>query len=103
MIHYSKTAGNPCGRILYYTLRNSYYYPSLAIDFNSTVHSWDEFSLEIFNLLNLSTKMKLFSATEPLSLVSIYIFGELIRTKSGKSLLLVIITHPITNFTRTVV
>lgn len=88
--HYPAMAGHPGGRKMYYTLRQSYYWPSMAFDTYATVRACVTCAQNRAKLQKHSASMKLFPASAPLEFVSIDILGELPVTPRKNRYLLVI-------------
>ena len=88
--HYSKLAGHPGGRKLYYRLRRHYYWPAMAVDCYATVRRCPHCARNRIKLRRNVEELQLFPATAPLESVSIDILGEFIRTRKGNVYLLVI-------------
>ena len=100
LAHFARLSAHPGGRRMYKTLRQFYYWPSLAFDCYSVVRNCISCAKNRIRLAKNRTEMKLFPSNEPLDYISIDILGELLRTPRGNRFLLVI-TDRFTKLTRT--
>jgi len=90
MAHHTATAGHPGGTRMYLTLRQSFYWPSMALDAHNTVRSCVSCAKNRINLKKHKSFLKLFPASRPLQYVSIDILGPMPRTSRGFRYILVI-------------
>lgn len=88
--HYSQLAGHPGGTNLYMTLRNSFYWPTMAMNGYATAEICSTCAKNRIKLWNEKKPTKLFPATAPLEYVCIDILGELIGSTRGNHYLLLI-------------
>jgi Chromo (CHRromatin Organisation MOdifier) domain/Integrase zinc binding domain/Integrase core domain len=88
--HYPAIAGHPGGRKLYYTLRQSYYWPSMSLDCYEVVKSCLSCAKERINLTRRKKSVTLFPASKSLEFVAIDILGPLPKSVSGNQFILVI-------------
>jgi len=99
--HSSPLAAHPGGSRMYQTLRNHFYWPSLAAD----VFSWDAAcpTCAKNHLMGpqSTAPMRLLPATEPFAALAIDLLGRLPRTLEGYEYILVIYDH-FTKVTRAV-
>ena len=90
LAHHAVLAGHPGQNRMFYTLRETYYWPHMAADVAATVRNCRHCARNRLRLRRHMNRLKLFPATRPLESVAIDILGPLPRTKSGKRFLLVI-------------
>ena len=90
MAHHSPLAGHPGQTRMYYTLRQFYYWPSMAADVYNTVRNCHHCARNRIRLKKKTNPLALFPATQPLRSVCIDILGPLPKTKAGMRFLLVI-------------
>ena len=101
LTHHSLLAGHPGQNRMFYTLRETYYWPHMAADIAATVRNCRHCARNRVRLRRHLHRLKLFPATRPLESVAIDILGPLTKTKSGKRFLLVI-TDRFTKLTQVV-
>ncbi len=76
---------------MYHTLRNRYYWPSLALDCYSTSRNCVQCAKERVRWRKKLSKMQLFPATGPLEEVAMDLLGPFVRTERDNRFLLVIV------------
>ena len=101
IMHYHETAGHPGGRLHFYTLRQIYYWLSMAVDAYMTAQTCADCAKARIKLRKRYSKMKLFPASAPLEYVAIDIQGELPRTRR-KNRYLLVVSNRFTKLVRTV-
>lgn len=90
MAHAPVLAGHPGQSRMFYTLRESYYWPQMAADIAATVCNCAKCARNRLRLRRHLNRLQLFPATGPLESVAIDILGPLPRSATGKRFLLVI-------------
>ncbi|CDF40411.1 unnamed protein product [Chondrus crispus] len=78
------------GTKMFYTMRRTFYWPSMALECHACVRQCDSCACERVQLRKHSIFLKLFPARRPLEFVPIAILGPLPRSKKGNQYLLVI-------------
>lgn len=99
--HYPQASGHPGGTRMYYTLRRTFYWPSMSLDVHTCARQCTSCARERVQLRKHTALMKLFPASKPLEFVGIDILGPLPRASNGSRYLLVI-TDRYSKITRTV-
>jgi len=88
--HHATVAAHPGMNRMYYTMRKAYYWPSMVTDINSTVTKCTTCAQIRLALRRHTTPLTLFPATEPLTELSVDIFGPIPASKRGNRFILVI-------------
>ena len=101
LAHNSPMAGHPGQTRMYYTLRQAYYWPSMAADIYSTVRSCHSCARNRIRLRKKTNPLAIFPATVPLRSLCIDILGPLTKSKKGMRYMLVI-TDRFTKLTQVV-
>jgi len=99
--HSSPLAAHPGGTRMYQTLRDRYYWPSLAMDVFGWVAACPTCAKNRLMGTQSKTFMRLFPATEPFVALAIDLLGPLPRTPEGYEYILVICDR-VTKVTRAV-
>jgi len=74
----------------YYTMRKAYYWPSMVTDTHTTITKCTTCAQNCLALRRHTTPLKLLPATEPLTELSVDIFGPIPASKKGNRFILVI-------------
>ena len=90
LAHYTPVAGHPGVSKQYYTMRQTFYWPSMFHDIQQASINCHECAMERVKLRAHKSPMKLFPATEPLEFVAIDLLGPLLRSSTGHRFILVI-------------
>jgi len=88
--HHSTVAAHPCMNRMYYTMRKAYYWPSMVTEIHSTITKCTKYAKNRLALRRHTTPLTLFQATEPLTELSVDIFGPIPASKKGNRFILVI-------------
>jgi len=88
--HSSPSAAHPGGSRMYQTMRNHYYWPSLATDVFGWVAACPTCAKNRLMGTQSTAPMRLFPATEPFAALDIYLLGPSPRTPEGYEYILVI-------------
>lgn len=99
LAHYTPVSGHPGISRQYYTMRRTFYWPSMISDIQKMCKDCHTCAKERTRLRSHQSPMKLFPATEPLEFVAIDILGPLPRSTKGHQYILVI-TDRFTKLTR---
>jgi len=75
---------------MYYTMRKAYYWPSMVTDMHTTITKCTTCAQNRLALRRHTTSLTLFPATEPLTELSVDIFGPIPASKKGNRFILVI-------------
>ena len=86
--HNPPLAGHPGGSRMYQTLRQTFYWPSMALDAYHTARQCSSCTRERIALRKHATYLSLFPAQAPLEYVAIDILGSLPKTTDGHRYLL---------------
>ena len=101
LAHHSLPAGHPGQNRMYYTVRQTYYWPQMAADVAATVRNCRKCARNRILLRRHLNRLRLFPATRPLEAVAIDILGPLPKTDGGFRFL-VIITDRFTKLSQVV-
>jgi len=93
--HHATVAAHPGMNRMYYTMQKSYFWPSMVTDIHTTIPKCTICAQNHLALRRHTTTMTLFPATEPLTEVSVDIFGRFTASKKGNRLILGIADPPI--------
>lgn len=88
--HHPTVAAHPGMNRMYYTMRRKYYWPSMITDIYNTITRCTTCAQNRLALRRHTSPLTLFPASEPLTDLSIDIFGPIPATKSGNRFILVI-------------
>jgi len=88
--HHATVAAYPGINRMYYTMRKAYYWPSMVTDIHTTITKCTTCAQNRLALRRLTTPLTLFPATEPLTELSVDIFGPIPASKKGNRFILVI-------------
>jgi len=88
--HLATVAAHPGMNRMYYTMRKAYYWPSMVTDIHSTITKCTTRAQNRLALRRNTTPLTLFQATEPLTELSVDIFGPIPASKKGNRFILVI-------------
>jgi len=83
-------AAHPGTNQMYYTMRKTYFWPSMVKDIHTTITKCTTCAQNRLALLGHTTPLTLFPATEPLTELSVDIFGPIPASKKGDRFILVI-------------
>ena len=101
LAHHTPVAGHPGITRQFYTMRQQFFWPSMAADIRNVSRNCHACAKERVKLRSHQAPMKLFPATEPLEFVAIDILGPLPKAKDGSRYLLVM-TDRFSKLTRAV-
>jgi len=87
--NHATVAAHPGMNRMYYTMRKAYYWPSMLTDIRSTTRC-TTCAQNRLALRRHTTPLTLFQATEPLTELSVDIFGPIPAFKKGNRFILVI-------------
>ena len=90
LCHYHRLVGNAGGTLMYQTMRQTSYWPSMSMDLYACVRACPPCARERMSVRKHSYFLKPFPRTRPLQFVAIDILGPLARTRQGNQFLLVI-------------
>ncbi|CDF38390.1 unnamed protein product [Chondrus crispus] len=90
LCHYTRTSGHPGDTKMLYTMRRTFYWPSMALECHACMRQCDSCARERVQLRKHSTFLKLFPARRPLEFVAMGILGPLPRSTKRNQYLLVI-------------
>lgn len=88
--HHETVSAHPGMNRMYYAMRHRYYWPSMVTDIYSTVIKCTTCGQNRLSLRRHTSPLTLFPATEPLTDLSVDIFGPIRATKAGNRFILVI-------------
>jgi len=88
--HHATVAAHPGMNRMYYTMRKAYYWPSMVTDIHLTITKCTTCAQNRLALRRHTTTLTLFQATEPLTELSVDIFGPIPASKKGNRSILVI-------------
>jgi len=88
--HHATVAAHPGMNRMYYTMRKTSYWPSMVTDIHSTITKSTTCAQNRLALRRLTTRLTLFQATEPLTELSVDIFGPIPASKKCNRFMLVI-------------
>jgi len=86
--HHATVAAHPCMNRMYYTMRKAYYWPSMVTDIHTTITKGTTCAQNRLDLRRHTTPLTLFPATEPLTELSVDIFGPIPASKRGNRFIL---------------
>jgi len=89
--HHATVAAHPGMNRMYYTMRKAYYWPSMVTYIHTTITKCTTCAQNRLALRRHTTPSTLFPATEPLTELSVDIFGPIPASKKGNRFILVII------------
>lgn len=101
LAHHSRLGGHPGINKMYYTLRQSFYWPNMMADIRRCCQECHSCVQERLALRKHASALKLFPASRPLESVAIDILGPLVKSARGHRFLLVIACR-FSKFTRVV-
>jgi len=87
--NHATVAAHPGMSRIYYTMRKAYYWPSMVTDIHTTITKCTTCSQNRLALRRHTTPLTLLSATEPLTELSVDIFGPIPASKKGNRFILV--------------
>ncbi|CDF32578.1 unnamed protein product [Chondrus crispus] len=90
LCHHTRTSGYPGDTKMLYTMRRTFYWPSMALECHACMRQCDSCARERVQLRKHSTFLKLFPARRPLEFVAMGILGPLPRSTKGNQYFLVI-------------
>jgi len=90
LVHHATVAAHPDMNRMYYTMRKAYCWPSMVTDIHSTITKCTTCAQNRLALRRHTTPLTLFQATEPLTELSVDIFGPIPASKKGNRFILVI-------------
>jgi len=88
--HHATVAAHPGMNRMYYTMQKAYYWPSMVTDIHTTITKCTACAQNRLALRRHTTPLTLFPATEPLTELSVDIFGPIPASKKGNRFILVI-------------
>jgi len=88
--HHATVAAHPGMNRMYYTMRKAYYWPSMVTDIHTTIGKCTTCAQNRLALRRHTTPLTLFPATEPLTELSVDIFGPIPASKKGNRFILAI-------------
>jgi len=88
--HHATVAAHPGINRMYYAMRKAYYWPSMVSDIHTTITKCATCAKNRLALRRHTTPLTLFPATEPLTELSVDIFGPIPASKKGNRFILVI-------------
>jgi len=88
--HHATVAAHPGMNRMYFTMRKAYYWPSMVTDIHTTITKCTTYAQNRLALRRHTTPLRLFPATEPLTELSVDIFGPIPASKKGNRFILVI-------------
>jgi len=88
--HHATESAHPGMNRMYYAMRRRYYWPSMVTDIYNTITKCTTCSQDRLSLRRHTSPLTLFPATEPLTDLSVDIFGPIPATKAGSRFILVI-------------
>jgi len=87
--HHATVAAHPGMNRMYYTMRKAYYWHSMVTDIHTTITESTTCVQNRLALRRHTTPQTLFPATEPLTELSVEIFGPVPASKKGNRFILV--------------
>ena len=90
MEHHATVSAHPGMNRMYYAMRRRYYWPSMVTDIYSTITKCTTCAQNRLSLRRRTSPLTLFPGTEPLTDLSVDIFGPIPATKAGNRFILVI-------------
>jgi len=88
--HHATVAAHPGMIRMYYTMRKAYHWPSMVPEIHTTITKCTTCAKNRFALRRHTTPLTLFPGTEPLTDLSVDIFGHIPASKNGDRFILVI-------------
>jgi len=88
--HHATVAAHPGMNRMYYTMRQAYFWPSMVTEIHTTITKCTTCAQNRLALRRHTTPFTLFQATEPLTELSVDIFGSIPASKKGNRFMLVI-------------
>jgi len=88
--HHATTAAHPGLNRMYYTMRRNYYWPSTISDIYKTITNCTSCAPNLLALRKHTSPLTLFPAEEPLTSLSVDIFGPIPASKAKNRFILVI-------------
>jgi len=88
--HHATFAAHPGMNRMYYTMRKAYSWPSMVTDIHTTIAKCTTCAQNRLALRRHTTPLTLFPATEPLTELSVDIFGPIPASKKGNRFICVI-------------
>ena len=88
--HHATVAAHPGMNRMYYAMRRRYYWPSMVTDIYNTITKCTTYAQNRLSLRRHTSPLTLFPASEPLTDLSVGIFGPIPATKAGNRFILVI-------------
>jgi len=88
--HHATVAAHPGMNRMYYTMPKAYYWPSMVTDIHTTITKCTTCAQNFLALRRHTTPLTRFPATEPLTELSVDIFGPIPASKKGNHFILVI-------------
>ena len=86
--HHATVAAHPCMNRMYYTMRKAYYWPSMVTYIHTTITKCTTCAQNRLALRRHTTPSTLFPATQPLTELSVDIFGPIPASKKGNRFIL---------------
>jgi len=90
LAHHATVAAHPGMNRMNYTMRKAYYWPSMVTDIHSTITKCTTCAQNRLALRRHTTPLTLFQTTEPMTELSVDIFGSIPASKRGNRFILVI-------------
>ena len=88
--HHATVSAHPGMNRMYYAMRRRYYWPSMVTDIYNTITKCTTCAQNRLSLRRHTSPLTLFPATEPLTDLSVDIFGPIPATRAGNRFILVI-------------
>jgi len=88
--HHATVAAHARMNWMYYTMRKAYYWPSMVTEIHTTITKCKTCAQNRLALRRHTTPLTLFPATEPLTELSVDIFGPILASKKGNCFIFVI-------------
>jgi len=88
--HRGTVSAHPGVNRMYYAMSRRYYSPSMVTDIYNTISTCTTFAQNRLSLRRRTSPLKLFPAAEPLTDLSVDLFGPIPATKAGNCFILVI-------------